>query len=48
MFKLEAQITNLPAAMQLKIRPNRLNDWGQIVGPGPNDPVGQAFILTPQ
>jgi len=48
MFKLEPQITNLPSAMQLKVRPTRISNSNRIIGPGSMDPGGVAFILTPQ
>ena len=48
MFKLEPQITNLPGSMQLKIRPTRVSDAGQVIGPGAFDPAGTAFVLTPE
>ena len=48
LFKLEPQITNLPGSMQLKIRPARVSDAGQVIGPGSIDPPGTAFVLTPE
>ena len=47
-FKLEPQITNLPASMELKVEPWRINNAGQIIGPGAIGLPNTAYLITPQ
>ncbi len=46
-YKLEPQITNLPGSMTLKIQPRKINNAGQIIGPGDVGNPNVAYIITP-